>query len=94
MKNVVRIVLVLAAGSSLYGQYAGPGYLSRGQARLTTSEPSIQFRPYVSMNEVYDTGLANVAVTDTGELAHAASYGSRFAWGVSGSHRWRAPIWG
>jgi hypothetical protein len=51
--------------------------------------PEIRFRPYISAEANYDTGLANVAITDHGQLANAAAIGARLSWGVTGVHSWK-----
>ena len=51
--------------------------------------PQIDFRPFLDFSAHYSTGLANVGVTDTGQLASASDVGMLFGWGVSGSHSWR-----
>jgi hypothetical protein len=70
-------------------QYAGPAILSRGEAPSAMAAPEIRFRPFLEISAVWDTGLANVGVTDTGSLASASSVGMSLAWGVSGTHSWR-----
>lgn len=46
-------------------------------------------RPFFQLMGVYDTGLAGVAVSETGELASHSSTGIRAGWGLSGSHVWK-----
>jgi hypothetical protein len=70
-------------------QYAGPAVLSRGEAPTAMSGPTISFQPTVSLNGVYDTGLAGVSVNERGDLANDSSAGVNLGWGVSGLHRWR-----
>jgi hypothetical protein len=53
------------------------------------STPTIDFRPYLSVTGVYDTGLAGVAVTNTGALADSSAYGVELSGGISGTHSWR-----
>jgi hypothetical protein len=53
------------------------------------SAPQIDFRPFVDMSAVYDTGLASVAVNDQGQLASQAAYGVSLGWGISGVHSWK-----
>lgn len=90
MRYALRIAgLAITAAGSIFGQYAGPAILSRGEAPVSISMPNIQFRPFLSVAESYDTGLAGVAVTDDGQLADTAAFGTRIGWGVSGSHAWR-----
>lgn len=72
----------------LYGQYAGPALLTRGEAPAAMSVPAIHFRPYVELAGVYDTGLADVSVNSHGDLADSSSLGIAVTWGVSGVHSW------
>lgn len=53
------------------------------------SAPQINFRPFLEIAGIYDTGLAAVAVTNQGGLANQSSAGVSVAWGVSGTHSWR-----
>lgn len=90
MKYALRIAgLAITAAGSIFGQYTGPAILSRGEAPASVSAPTVRFRPYLSIGESYDTGLAGVAVRDNGQLADTAAFGTRFGWGLSGSHNWR-----
>jgi hypothetical protein len=68
--------------------YAGPAVLSRGQAPAAMNTPQIDFRPFVEVTGVYDTGLAAVSVNDQGQLANAAAAGVELAGGISGLHSW------
>lgn len=82
-------LLIIGAVPSAFAQYAGPAVLARGESPTSLTAPRVNFRPYVEINGTYNTGLANVSVTDTGELASAASYGMELVWGVSGNHDWK-----
>jgi len=68
--------------------YAGPAVLTRGQAPAAMNTPQIDFRPFVEVTGIYDTGLAAVSVNDQGQLANAAAAGVEIAGGVSGLHSW------
>ena len=70
-------------------QYAGPAILSRGEAPAAMASPQIDFRPYVDITGVYDTGLAGVAVNSQGQLGNESSYGLELTAGISGVHSWR-----
>jgi hypothetical protein len=72
-----------------FAQYAGPAVLARGEAPSSLTGPNIKFRPFVELTGTYDTGLANVSVNDTGQLANGSSYGAQLAWGISGNHDWK-----
>jgi hypothetical protein len=73
----------------VFGQYAGPAILSRGEAPAALSGLQINFRPYVDLTTTYDTGLAGVLVSNTGQLADTTGYGFTLTGGISGVHRWR-----
>ena len=79
----------MGLGLPLYGQYAGPAILSRGEAPSGMVQPQVSFRPFLEVSGTYSTGLATVAVNETGQLANAASIGTALIWGVSGTHTWR-----
>ena len=83
------VVAVLGLSVPGWAQYAGPAILSRGEAPAAMAAPEIRFRPFVEVSAVWDTGLANVGVTDSGSLATNSSVGMLLAWGVSGTHSWR-----
>jgi hypothetical protein len=85
--QVVAAVAVMALPA--YGQYAGPAILSRGEAPSVLSVPNVRFTPYVALMAQYDSGLAGVTISDTGQLANIASYGWFLNWGVSGVHSWK-----
>lgn len=74
--------------------YAGPAVLVRGQAPAAMGTPQIDFRPFVDVTAVYDTGLATVGVNDQGQLANAAAAGVEIAGGISGTHSWEHTLIG
>ena len=84
-----RVMALLALVSPAFAQYGGPALLTRGEAPSAMSAPEIHFQPFVDVSGVWDSGLAAVRVTDTGQLADESSFGMSVAWGVSGSHSWR-----
>jgi hypothetical protein len=73
----------------VYGQYAGPAILSRGEAPAALASAQLDFRPYVDITSTYSTGLAGVMVTTSGQLATSTGYGITIIGGISGIHRWR-----
>jgi hypothetical protein len=73
----------------LFGQYAGPAILSRGEAPAALSGAQLDFRPYVDLTSTYSTGLAGVTVNSAGQLATQTGYGITLSGGISGIHRWR-----
>jgi hypothetical protein len=86
--KLAPFLLIIGSAASCFAQYAGPAILSRGEAPSTLTAPRVNFRPYVEVTGTYDTGLANVSVSDTGALASNASYGMELVWGISGNHDW------
>ena len=81
-------MLLFGAARLALAQYAGPALLTRGEAPASAAQPTIEFRPFVEVTGIYDTGLAAFTVTDTGALANTSSAGERVAFGISGTHRW------
>jgi hypothetical protein len=73
----------------VFAQYAGPAILSRGDAPAAMATPQIDFRPFVELTGIYDTGLAGVAVNSQGQLGNEASMGVEVTAGISGTHSWR-----
>ena len=53
------------------------------------ASPQIDFRPFVELDGVYDTGLAGVAVNAQGQLGNEASAGLELTGGISGVHSWK-----
>jgi hypothetical protein len=80
---------LLCLALPLFGQYAGPAILSRGEAPAALSGAQLDFRPYLEITGLYSTGLAGVAVNNTGGLANTTGYGLSITGGISGIHRWR-----
>ena len=73
----------------VFGQYAGPAILSRGEAPAALAGTTLDFRPYIEFTSVYSTGLAGVVVANTGGVADNTGYGVSITGGISGIHRWR-----
>jgi hypothetical protein len=88
--HLKQAVLIFAVALPVFGQYAGPAVLSRGEAPAAMAAPQIDFRPYVLVNSIYSTGLAGISVVDNqGNIANDASTGEGISLGVSGVHSWR-----
>ena len=68
--------------------------LTRGQAPAAMASPQVDLRPFVEVTGVYDTGLAGVITTDTGQLAETPAGGIEVAGGISGVHSWRHTLVG
>lgn len=75
--------------SPVFAQYAGPAVLARGQAPAAMATPQIDFRPVLSIEGIYDSGLNGVAVDANGNLTNTAAYGVSVSAGVSGLHSWK-----
>ena len=80
---------MLGLAVPVFGQYAGPAILARGEAPAAMQETPISFRPFITLSATYDTGLAGVAVTDQGQLATSAAYGAMISGGISGMKKWK-----
>jgi hypothetical protein len=87
--NPGRVLAVLAWAMPVFAQYAGPAILSRGEAPAAMAQPQIDFRPFVELTGVYDTGLSGVAVNSQGQLGNQASMGLELTAGISGVHSWK-----
>src|SRR5262249_29832964 len=92
-----RILAVFGLALPLWAQttpYEGPAILTRGQAPSAMATPQIDFRPFVEVTGVYDTGLAGVIVNDQGQLATTSAGGVEIAGGISGTHSWSHKLLG
>jgi hypothetical protein len=87
--NFVRVIAALASVGPLFAQYGGPAILARGQSPGAMSTSQIDFRPYVSVTGIYDTGLNGVSVDANGTPVNDASFGVTLGFGVSGAHSWK-----
>ena len=84
-----RLAAIVGLAVPAFAQYAGPAILSRGEAPTAMAADQIDFRPYLSITGVYDTGLAGVSINPQGQIGNFASAGIEFAGGVSGVHSWK-----
>jgi hypothetical protein len=75
--------------SPVAAQYAGPAVLARGQAPAAMATPQIDFRPVLSIEGIYDSGLNGVSINANGDLNNTAAYGVSASAGVSGLHSWK-----
>jgi hypothetical protein len=87
--NPGRVLALLALAMPVFAQYAGPAILSRGEAPAAMASPQIDFRPFIELDGVYDTGLSGVAVNAQGQLGNEASEGLGITGGISGVHSWK-----
>jgi hypothetical protein len=87
--NFVREIAALVSVSPLFAQYGGPAILARGQSPASMSASQIDFRPFLTVNGSYDSGLNGVAVDTNGALVNDKSYGVSVGFGLSGLHSWK-----
>jgi hypothetical protein len=87
--KLTRAFALFGLAAPLFGQYAGPAILSRGEAPAALQGAQLDFRPYLDITTVYSTGLAGVVVSNTGGVADSTGYGIAVTAGISGIHRWR-----
>jgi hypothetical protein len=87
--NLYKPFLCLSIAAPVFGQYAGPAILSRGEAPAAMATPQLDFRPYLEVTGTYDTGLNGVSINSQGQLANSDSYGIQFTGGISGVHSWK-----
>ena len=87
--NFLRVIAALATVSPLFAQYGGPAILARGQSPGAMSTSQIDFRPFVSVTGIYDTGMNGVSVDTNGAPVNDASFGVMVGFGVSGAHSWK-----
>jgi hypothetical protein len=89
------VIVILGAAIPAWAQYAGPAILTRGDVPTGMKTSQIDFRPFLSLSALYDTGLSPVAVVnDSGDLANLSSAGLTLTWGVSGTHGWKTATLG
>jgi hypothetical protein len=73
--------------------YGGPAILSRGgAATVTRGSELLRFRPFVSLNGIYDTDLAAASINAAGEVPTSNGYGAEALVGVTGSHQWKRTL--
>ncbi len=71
-------------------EYRGPTILSRGgQPSVQRSSELFRFRPFVTIEGIYDTGLVTVGVNELGQLPFTDAYGAQASFGVTGMREWR-----
>jgi hypothetical protein len=56
--------------------------------------PQIDFRPFIEVAGVYDTGLTGVIANDQGQLGGTDAAGVEISGGISGIHSWRHTLLG
>jgi hypothetical protein len=70
-------------------EYGGPAILSRGEMPGSSSTAPIAFRPFISLNGIYDNGLVPVSVNSNGSIPTADLFGVELALVLYGYHTWK-----
>jgi hypothetical protein len=74
-----------ATAAPAQAEYGGPSILSRGGASsLRNPTQNIRFRPYLSVNASYDSGITPVAVRSDGKVPNDSSAGGDIEVGLNG----------
>ncbi|HEX8985993.1 MAG TPA: hypothetical protein VF767_11185, partial [Bryobacteraceae bacterium] len=73
--------------SSVLGGDDGPQVLSRGGGP-SIGGPNLRLRPFVTLNGVYDSGLATTSVNSHGNVPFVDAYGVETTFGATGSRNW------
>jgi hypothetical protein len=69
--------------------YNGPALLNRGGEATVVTTAMTKLTPFVSVNGIYDTGLATISTTPQGTLPFASGFGVETSFGVTGQHPWK-----
>lgn len=70
--------------------YGGPAILSRGgSARISQGGDFVNLRPFVTLNGIYDSGLAITTLDSEGKVPFHSAFGVESIFGVTGAHAWR-----
>ncbi len=72
--------------------YGGPAILSRGGTASVGRGELLSFRPYVSLNGIYDSNLSTLSVDSNGLIPSNSGYGGEALIGVAGSHQWKRTL--
>jgi hypothetical protein len=80
---------MLACVSPIFAQYGGPAILVRGQSPSAMAASQIDFRPFLSLNATYNSGLGGVSIDAQGNPVTDFSAGLQVSAGVSGLHSWK-----
>jgi hypothetical protein len=84
-----RLLFLLGFALPVFAQYAGPALLTRGEIPKSMQPAQIDFRPYIELNGIYDTGLTGVSTDQYGNIPQSDGYGGEAAFGIYGVHRWK-----
>jgi hypothetical protein len=77
-----------------YAQYGGPALLTRGEAPKGMSASQIDFRPFLTIQAGYDSGINGVTVDTNGTNNSVSSTSVNVSGGVSGLHSWKHTMLG
>ena len=73
----------------LFGQYAGPAILSRGEAPAALTAPSVDFAFSIALTANYTDGLVGITTNNQEQLVRSGTYGGGATVGLSGAHSWK-----
>lgn len=80
------------AGGTQPADYGGPAILSRGGTASVGRGELLSFRPYVTLNGIYDSNLQVLSVNSNGNIPDVNGYGGEALVGVAGSHQWKRTL--
>ena len=87
--KLLRGFVMIGLALPVFGQYAGPAILSRGEAPAAMSTPTVDFAFSLALTATYTDGLQGVATNTQGQLERVNSYGGGATVGLSGAHSWK-----
>lgn len=79
-------------GEETTSEYGGPAILGRGAGAFNQPGEPIKFRPYISLDGIYEEGLRAPSVRLDGSIPRQNSYGGQVAVGLSGTRAWRKSV--
>jgi hypothetical protein len=91
---IYGIAATVAWLSPAYAQYGGPALLTRGEAPKGMTASQIDFRPFLTLQAGYDSGINGVTADVNGNNNSVSSVAVNVNAGVSGLHSWRHTLVG
>lgn len=81
---------VSSCGFAQFAQLGGPSTLSSGNPP-TNTQPQVQtgFTPFISFNQIYDSGLPGAVADPNSTLGNTGAFGVEAEVGIAGYHRWQ-----
>lgn len=88
---MVMAGLLASIAEAQLGDYLGPSIMSRGATDVgTRGGQTVDLRFFANVNAIYDTGLAPLASTASGQVVNPGGlYGVEAQIGAYGTHTWR-----